>query len=97
MAEVPVAASIPSPKGLPVVGHLHQIARAGLIGHLLNVSRDFPEGIFKLKFGSRVAVFVTDPDLVARATRVFDGLRADALPWTQTEDLLRKAGERWTL
>ncbi|RYD21709.1 MAG: cytochrome P450, partial [Lysobacteraceae bacterium] len=65
MADVPVAASIPSPKGLPVVGHLHQIARAGLIGHLLNVSRDFPEGIFKLKFGSRIGVFVTDPDLVA--------------------------------
>jgi hypothetical protein len=39
----------------------------------------------------------TDPDLVARAARVFDGLRADALPWTQTQDLLRKAGERWTL
>jgi hypothetical protein len=32
----------------------------------------------------------TDPDLIARAARVFDGLRADALPWTQTEDLLRK-------
>ena len=56
---------IPAPKGLPVVGHLHQIARAGLIGHLLHVSRDFPQGIFKLKFGSRVALFVTDPDLVA--------------------------------
>lgn len=39
----------------------------------------------------------TDSDLIARANRVFDGLRADALPWTQTEDLLRKAGERWTL
>jgi Domain of unknown function (DUF5753) len=39
----------------------------------------------------------TGPDLVARAARVFDGLRADALPWTQTQDLLRKAGERWTL
>jgi cytochrome P450/NADPH-cytochrome P450 reductase len=64
MAELP-AASIPSPKGLPVVGHLHQIARAGLIGHLLNVSREFPGGIFKLKFGSRIGVFVTDPDLVA--------------------------------
>ncbi len=35
--------------------------------------------------------------LLARATRVFDGLRADALPWTQTQDLLTKAGERWTL
>ena len=33
----------------------------------------------------------TDPDLVARAARVFDGLRADALPWTQTQDLLRKS------
>jgi hypothetical protein len=39
----------------------------------------------------------TDLDLVARAARVFDGLRADALPWTQTQDLLMKAGERWTL
>jgi len=39
----------------------------------------------------------TDPDLMARAARVFDGLRVDALPWTQTQDLLRKAGERWTL
>jgi cytochrome P450/NADPH-cytochrome P450 reductase len=56
---------IPSPPGLPVVGHLHQIARAGLIGHLLAVSRDFPDGIFKLKFGSRVGLFVTSPDLVA--------------------------------
>jgi cytochrome P450 / NADPH-cytochrome P450 reductase len=61
----PERVSIPAPPGLPVVGHLHQIARAGLIGHLLRVSRDFPEGIFKLKFGSRVGVFVTDPDLVA--------------------------------
>lgn len=56
---------IPSPPGLPVVGHLHQIARAGLIGHLLAVSRDFPAGIFKLKFGSRIGLFVTSPDLVA--------------------------------
>jgi hypothetical protein len=39
----------------------------------------------------------TDPDLIARAARVFDGLRADALPCTQRQELLRKAGERWTL
>lgn len=39
----------------------------------------------------------TDPDLVARAVRLFDWLRAEALPWAQTQDLLRKAGERWTL
>ena len=66
MASAPVAGeSIPAPPGLPVVGHLHQIARSGLIGHLLNVSRDFPAGIFKLKFGSVVGVFVTSADLVA--------------------------------
>ena len=57
--------SVPSPKGLPVIGHLHQIARSGLVGHLLQVSREMPGGIFKLRFGSRVALFVTDPDLVA--------------------------------
>ena len=57
-------ATVPSPPALPVVGHLHQIARAGLIGYLLRISRDFPAGIFKLKFGSRVGLFVTNPDLV---------------------------------
>jgi hypothetical protein len=39
----------------------------------------------------------TDPDLVARAVRLFDWLRAEALPWALTQDVLRKAGERWTL
>ncbi|KQT32407.1 reductase [Sphingomonas sp. Leaf412] len=58
-------APIPTPPGLPVVGHLHQIVRSGLVGHLLTVSRTMPEGIFKLRFGSRVSLFVTDPDLVA--------------------------------
>ncbi|MES2056341.1 MAG: cytochrome P450 [Pseudomonadota bacterium] len=57
--------TVPSPPGLPVVGHLHQIARSGLIGYLLRISREFPNGIFKLKFGSRVGLFVTSPDLVA--------------------------------
>lgn len=61
----PVPQSVPTPPGLPVVGHLHQIARSGLVGHLLTVSRDMPEGIFKLRFGSRVSLFVTNPDLVA--------------------------------
>lgn len=56
---------VPSPQSLPMVGHLHQIARHGLIGYLLHVGRDFPGGYFKLKFGSRLGYFVTDPDLVA--------------------------------
>ena len=64
MASTPQA-SIPSPPGLPIVGHLHQIAKSGLIGHLLEVSRTMPEGIFKLKFGSRVCLCVTGADLVA--------------------------------
>ena len=37
----------------------------------------------------------TDPDLVARAVRVFDALRAEALSWTQTQDFLRKAGNHY--
>lgn len=57
---------IPAPQSLPVLGNLHQIPKAGLIGHLLSVSKDFEDpGIFKLRFGSRVGVFVTHPDLVA--------------------------------
>ncbi len=61
-----VAETIPAPKTLPLVGNLHQIPKSGLIGHLLSVSKDFEEpGIFKLRFGSRVGIFVTHPDLVA--------------------------------
>ena len=59
--------SIPAPaKTLPLVGNLHQIPKAGLIGHLLGMSEEFADpGIFKLRFGSRVGLFVTHPDLVA--------------------------------
>ncbi len=58
--------SIPAPKALPLVGNLHQIPKAGLIGHLLDVSESYVDpGIFKLRFGARVALFVTDPDLTA--------------------------------
>ena len=39
---------------------------------------------------------VHDPILIARAASVFDHLRAEALPRSQTLDLLAKAGERWT-
>ena len=61
-----VAQTIPAPQTLPLLGNLHQIPKAGLIGHLLNVSKDFEDpGIFKLRFGSRVGIFVTHPDLVA--------------------------------
>ena len=60
------AASIPSPKTLPIIGNLHQIPKAGLIQHLIDVARDFADpGIFKLYFGSYVSLWVSDPDLVA--------------------------------
>jgi hypothetical protein len=38
----------------------------------------------------------TDPDLIASAARAFDALRAEALPWTQTQERLGKAGKHWT-
>jgi transcriptional regulator with XRE-family HTH domain len=37
----------------------------------------------------------TDPELIARAVRVFDAVHADALPWSQTRDLLGQEGARW--
>jgi cytochrome P450/NADPH-cytochrome P450 reductase len=82
--------SVPAPPGLPMIGHLHQIARAGLIGHLLDVSRRFPEGIFKLRFGSRVSLFVTDPDLVAELS---DETRFRKMPGPGLRVVRRFAGD----
>jgi len=82
--------SIPSPPGLPIVGHLHQIARSGLVGHLLSVGRDFPDGIFKLKFGSRVGLFVIDPDLVAELS---DETRFRKMPGPALRVVRRFAGD----
>jgi cytochrome P450 / NADPH-cytochrome P450 reductase len=59
-------AEIPHPKTLPIIGNLHQIPKAGLIQHLIDVARDFADpGIFKLFFGSYVSLWVSHPDLVA--------------------------------
>jgi transcriptional regulator with XRE-family HTH domain len=38
----------------------------------------------------------TDPDLISRAALQFDALRAEALPWTLTQEGLLKAVKHWT-
>ncbi len=83
-------AVIPSPPGLPVVGHLHQIARVGLISHLLRVARDFPDGIFKLRFGSRIGLFITSADLVAELS---DETRFRKMPGPGLRVVRRFAGD----
>jgi hypothetical protein len=35
----------------------------------------------------------TEADVIARAVRVWDGLHANALPWSMTRELLERAGE----
>lgn len=37
----------------------------------------------------------TEPEVIARAVRLFDALRADAYPWSQTQGVLEEAGEQW--
>ena len=56
--------TVPQPKTLPILGNLHQIAKGGLYRHLLDLGRRYEEGIFKLKFGSRVSWFVTGAAIV---------------------------------
>lgn len=83
-------AQIPSPPGLPIVGHLRQIAKSGLIGSLLDISRQMPEGIFKLKFGSRVGLFVTSADLVGE---LCDETRFRKMPGPGLRVVRRFAGD----
>lgn len=58
-------ATIPAPKSLPVLGHIHRVAREGLVSYLLDVSREMPGGIFRIDFGGRDALFVTNADIAA--------------------------------
>ena len=59
-------AIVPAPAGrLPLIGHLHQIPKGKLIQHLLAVSREHPDGIFSMTFGTRESLFIYSADLVA--------------------------------
>lgn len=72
-------------------------AVAGALGGAFAIAAEGTADVAAYAESNIKGAVYTDPDLIARATRVFDGLRTDALSWTQTQDLLMKAGERWTL
>ncbi len=58
-------ANIPALATLPMLGHMHQIPNGKFQQYLLETSRNFPDGIFRVQFGPYPALFVCDPDLVA--------------------------------
>jgi len=70
---------------------------AGALGGAFAVASEGPTDLAVYTESIVQGGVYTEADLVTRAVRVFDGLRADALPWSQTQDELRKARERWTL
>ncbi len=57
--------ALPEPKGFPIVGHLHQLRQQGMVQRVLGAMQEVQGGIFKLRLGRRLAVFVTSADLVA--------------------------------
>ena len=70
----PKSRRFPAQPGLPVVGHLHHIARSGPVGHLADVDRPFPDGIVEPKSGSRIGILLPGgPDVAVAVgmTRVF--------------------------
>lgn len=90
MTDVAEKINVPGPAGLPVIGHLRDVQRHGLMTYLLDVSRDYPDGIFKLKFGSRVGLFVTGADLTAELS---DESRFRKMPGPGLRVVRRFAGD----
>jgi transcriptional regulator with XRE-family HTH domain len=70
-------------------------AYGGLSGAFAIGTGQGAETVIYLETGVQGMV-IRDPTLITRAASVFDHLRAEALPRSQTLDLLAKAGERWT-
>ncbi|MBC7270013.1 MAG: cytochrome P450 [Streptomyces sp.] len=65
---------IPSPRGIPLLGHTTQVPGTNPFAYFADLSKQFPEGIFSLDIAGIEQVFVTDPDLVAEVcdeTRFF--------------------------
>lgn len=68
---------------------------AGALGGALAIATQDAADVAVYSESSVKGGVYTDPDLIARAVRVFDGLRMDALPWNQSREVLMKAGELW--
>ena len=70
-SELPANASsaaaepIPQPKGLPWLGNLLQLPRDRVAQTFLEISRQFPQGLYQLDFVGRCVPFVYSADLVA--------------------------------
>jgi Domain of unknown function (DUF5753) len=69
-------------------------AYGGLSGAFAIGTDSAAETVIYLETGVQGMV-VRDPRLITRAASVFDHLRAEGLPRSQTLDVLAKAGERW--
>ncbi|MGA5822816.1 bifunctional cytochrome P450/NADPH--P450 reductase [Kitasatospora sp. NPDC094028] len=65
---------IPSPRGIPLLGHTPQIPGTNPVAYFVELSKRFPEGIYGMDIAGIEQVFVYDPDLVAEVcdeTRFF--------------------------
>jgi transcriptional regulator with XRE-family HTH domain len=69
-------------------------AYGGLSGAFAIGTDSTADSVVYLETGIQGMV-VRDPRLITRAVSVFDHLRAEALPRSQTLDILAKAGEKW--
>jgi Domain of unknown function (DUF5753) len=72
------------------------IAHAGLLGHFVIADLDSKPSMVYLE--TAVEGQVTDsPSVVAHVALSFDRLRAEALPWRASRDLVRRVAEgKWT-
>jgi hypothetical protein len=69
-------------------------AYGGLSGAFAIGTDSAGETVIYLETGVQGMV-IRDPKLITRAASMFDHLRAEALPRSQTLDVLARAGERW--
>ncbi|WP_055589053.1 bifunctional cytochrome P450/NADPH--P450 reductase [Streptacidiphilus griseoplanus] len=78
---------IPSPRGIPILGHTPQIPGTNPVAYFGELAKQFPEGIYGMDIAGIEQVFVSDPDLVAEVcdeTRFFK--RIDKTPLNHVRD-----------